>query len=165
MIKHSEQTRKKIAESVRLSHLLKPRSADSLQKMRAALILAHKEGRAGGFKKNNNLGSLRKPDSVKKAAAASKSVCLGSHGFGCMERGLSDHLFAKQWHIKSPEGRSYRFANLLEWCRRNESLFGFDNGAFKAPLWDRVSSGLSGKGQWYGWRVVEVGDIDAGGTQ
>jgi hypothetical protein len=163
--KHSKQTRKKIAESVRLSHLLKPRTADSLQKMRAALILAHKEGRAGGFKKNNKLGSLRKVDSVKKAAAASKAVCLGSHGFGCMERGLSNHLFAKQWQIKSPEGKSYRFTNLLEWCRRNQCLFGSDDSTFKAPLWDRVAAGLSGKSQWYGWRVVEVGDIDAGGTK
>jgi hypothetical protein len=158
--KHSEETRRKIAESVKRAHKTNPRTKTTRQKLSSAMLKLHKRGQGAGFGKGNRLGALRKPESVKKAFQACMAVVIGSHGFGCMEKGRTNHLFAKSWVIKCPNNKTYRCSNLLEWCRLNEAMFGQDGKKFTAPLWDRVASGLSGKGKWYGWRVISVSPIE-----
>lgn len=160
---HTAETKKKISESVRRSHALQPRSEESRAKSSASLKQCHAEGRAGGYAPGNKLGARRKPESVKRAHDACMAVVVGSHGFGCMERGKQDHLFAKTWTIESPDGVRFECANLLEWCRQNEHLLPQDEVRYKQPLWRRAAMGIGKqasskdpRNQWRGWRLIWI---------
>lgn len=88
----------------------------------------------------------------------------GSHQFGRSQRGRLDHSACKEWCVLSPTGVQYRFSNLLEWCRQNESLFTEPTSKTqKSPLWKRAASGITnqnsrrGKLQsWNGWVLLNV---------
>ena len=160
-MEHTAETKKKISESVRRSHARQPRSEESRAKSSASLKQSHAEGRAGGYVPGNKLGARRKPESVKRAHAAAMAVVVGSHGFGCMERGKQDHLFAKSWTIESPEGARFKCSNLLDWCRKNEHLLPQDDVRYKRPLWRRAANGIvrqasskEPRNQWRGWRLI-----------
>lgn len=161
--RHSEETKQRIAESVRSAHAQNPRSETSLAKMRASLIKAHAEGRAGGFKKGNKLSLLRGIADLQRCVRIAQQACIGKHGFGKMHIGLPDHIFAKYWVIESPDGMRYECENLLAWCRENEHLLPVDDAKYKQPLWRRAAMGIGKQAlketrlQWRGWRLITVG--------
>lgn len=163
---HTEETKRKIAESVRRGHALHPRQKESLEKLSTSLQLAHAEGRAGGFRKGNSLGAKRKPESVQKALAAGMAVVVGSHGFGRGKRGIPDHCCAKHWVFESPDGDRYECDNLYEWCRSHEDMFEDDGRDYRMPLWDRAANGIARgasscdpRPQWRGWVLISCEPI------
>lgn len=60
-----------------------------------------------------------------------------------LDKGRPDHLAAKQWHIRSPQGLIYKFSNLAEWARRHQGLFVDDRLESKAPFWLRIAGGIT----------------------
>lgn len=155
-----QETRQKIAIGVARSHAEgRFGSSETKLKISAGVKRAQKEGKVMGFQPGNKHGAKVSPEGALKRIRASNRVCLGSHGFGIMKQGRPDHLMAKSWVIKSPGGKTYEISNLLEWCRSNEHLFEKDEVSRRQPLWDRVATGLSGKGQWKGWVMVSRQEI------
>lgn len=150
---HTEETKKKIAESVRDAHRRSPRTDETKAKISSKVKSAYSRGDKIGFQKGNKCGSLRTPESVKKSVDACIERNTGSGGHGRMHIGRPDHVFALHWVIESPEGERFEFDNLNEWCRKNEWRFDPEPPA-KRPLWERASRGMSGKPQWKGWRVI-----------
>jgi len=87
----------------------------------------------------------------------------GSNGFGKTQRGKIDHANCKEWCVLSPAGIQYKFSNLLEWCRQNESLFVDNSPGAKWPLWRRAAHGITEQGckrgqrcSWGGWVLQNV---------
>lgn len=60
-----------------------------------------------------------------------------------LAKGMVDHLAAKRWQFRSPEGLIYDCTNLTAWARRNINLFTDDRPESKSPFWLRVSQGLA----------------------
>lgn len=84
-----------------------------------------------------------------------------THGWGNMHRDNPEHPTAKWWRIRSPDGVMWEARNLFSWCRANETLFTPDPAPFsKTTLARRAFFGLSSHGQWYGWTLVTVFDIE-----
>jgi hypothetical protein len=171
MLDMNIETRRKISEGLKKAYSIGIRkySASGIEKMRESLKRAHAEGRAGGFKRGNTLGSLVSAENRIKRHAAAMAVVIGSNGFGVMKRDLPNHLFAKSWVILSPEGEEFQFTNLLSWCRANEQRFPKDTEVFKQPLWRRAADGLSRqanekdpRNQWRGWRLIQSSNIERG---
>ena len=167
---HTEETKRKIAESVKRGHALNPRKTESLEKISASLRLAHAEGRAGGYHKGNKLALLRSRDDLQRCARIAQQSCIGKHGFGKMYLGRPDHNFAKSWIFESPEGEQIECNNLLEWCRQNEHRFPPDDQQYRQPLWHRAAMGIGRqastkdpRSHWHGWILVQVGNNTANG--
>lgn len=160
----SEESRRKIAASLRLAHLLHPRSAELRKKSSDSTRQRYADGHKFGFKPGNRFGGgIRTPESIKLAVEASNAVCRGAHQFGRMKRGRPDHAMAYRWVIESPGGMRYDISNLLEWCRQHESLLPSGESSYKQPVWRRSANGLyrqihskDPRCQWRGWRVLRV---------
>lgn len=112
------------------------------------------------------------PDEAKRiegiAMAAAWKKNKGGHNYGRVALGNLNHLSARKWTVQSPDGKSYTFNNLIEWCRKNEGLFGNECGDYKHPLHVRMANGLRGlacngkanRNQHKGWIVISVKDIE-----
>ena len=81
-----------------------------------------------------------------------------------MVSGMPDHINAKTWTLRSPEGVSYKCSNLSEWARHNAQLFEETNPDTKLPLWRRIVIGFSTTlttnnptKSYKGWTVVDQG--------
>lgn len=159
----SEETKRKISESVRLAHAENPRSEASREKISAGLVKAHREGRAGGYTKGNKLTLRRGVEDLRRCMRLANQACLGKHGFGRMHIGRPDHACAKHWVVESPDGVRYEFDNLQEWCRANEHLLPVCGEKYRKPLWQRAADGISSQtrretSRWRGWQLVTVGE-------
>ena len=76
--------------------------------------------------------------------------------------GMPDHVSAKTWTLRSPEGVIYKCSNLSEWARHNTPLFEETNPDAKLPLWRRIVTGFSmtlaansPTKSYKGWTVVD----------
>lgn len=58
-------------------------------------------------------------------------------------KGMPDHLAAKAWIVRDPQGRPHQFRNLAEWARQNQHLFEDDRPTSKTPFWLRISGGIT----------------------
>lgn len=149
----TDETKRKIADGVRKYHKEHPRTKETRAKLSMAEKTRHATGKSGGFKAHNKAGTMRTKEGRLRAHEACMKAVIGSHGFGCMEKGKPDHLFALHWVIQDPDGERYTFDNLDEWCRQNEHLFDPSPTA-KTPLWKLASKGLAGKRKWKGWVTI-----------
>lgn len=109
------------------------------------------------------IGHAKAKETVKKAQPIAAAKLRGTHHFGKMQRGRLDHANCKEWCVLSPAGVQYRFTNLLEWCRANESLFVDHSPGARNPLWKRAAAGIAQQGQkrgklcsWGGWVLQNV---------
>jgi gas vesicle protein len=82
---------------------------------------------------------------------------------------MPDHLAAKQWTIRDPVGRVYKFSNLSSWSRKHENLFEDCAPASKTPHWRRISCGIAGllsadgrSCSYRGWVAVGKTELEAG---
>ena len=57
--------------------------------------------------------------------------------------GMPDHIRAKTWTLRSPEGVIHKFSNLNEWARQNLHLFEDLKPDAKRPFFRRLARGLS----------------------
>ena len=88
-----------------------------------------------------------------------------------MARGMSDHISAKEWIIRDPFGKVYKFSNCHEWARQNEWRFEDDRPESKTPFWLRIANGfsdlLSQRNQYHcsyrGWTAVSKLELDDDG--
>jgi hypothetical protein len=164
----SIQSRQKTSESIKKWHQQNPFSKETKTKISLSVAMAHKENRAGGFKKGNELNKRRTAETIAKSLAACRIAVIGSNGFGKMKRGLQDHIFCKHWIIESPEEERFEFNNLLEWCRVNVNLFPPDLHKCKKPLYHRAAMGICRqlkkekypRTHWKGWRLIKMSDLD-----
>jgi len=153
---HTEEQARKISAALR-GRKKKPFTPEHRRKIQEAASLPRMPY---GYSRNINF-----------AAAAEKAHerLRGSHGFGCMARGRSDHPSARGWILQSPEGTLYSLDNLREWCRLNEALFPEDAPLSTRPLHERAYSGLisnknKGRPYWKGWKILVVGEFKSGGN-
>lgn len=86
-----------------------------------------------------------------------------------LARGMPDHLAAKLWHIRSPEGIVFVVSNMAEWARQNQHRFEDERPGAKTPFWVRIAGGFSdilksnGKSCSYkGWVAVSKTELDRG---
>ena len=84
-------------------------------------------------------------------------------------KGMPDHIAAKHWTIRDPNGLTHEFSNLGEWARRHEHLFEDCAPASKLPHWLRISGGigdlLNAKGRscsYRGWVAVSKTELEEG---
>jgi hypothetical protein len=85
-------------------------------------------------------------------------------------RGMSDHIAAKEWIIRDPFGKVYKFSNCHEWARQNEWRFEDDRPESKAPFWLRIAGGFSDllkansrSYSYRGWTAVSNLELEDGG--
>ena len=134
-------------------------------KLSAATKAAFKSGRyqiTPEGKKNRGaalaIGHARCAELCKASQPKAAAKLRGKNGFGATQRGRLDHANCKEWCILSPSGIQYRFSNLSEWCRQNESLFVDHSPGARWPLWKRAAAGIVEQGSkrgklcsWCGW--------------
>lgn len=160
---HSEDTKRKISAGLKAGHELNPRSPETREKLKKAMAARYAAGEKLGFQPGNVLGSLLPPETRARRAAVVAAKLRGSGGHGRLRQGRPDHVFAKSWVIQAPSLEVFSFANLREWCRSHADLFARLAGDGKRPAWERAASKLaSAKGQWFGWAVIEKGDLQHG---
>lgn len=82
-----------------------------------------------------------------------------------------DHLAAKRWIIRDPQGKIHSFSNLASWARKHTHLFVDDRPESKAPLWLRIAGGITdllkanGRSCSYrGWVAVSKAELESGGA-
>jgi hypothetical protein len=85
-------------------------------------------------------------------------------------RGMPDHISAKEWVIRDPFGKVYKFSNLTEWSRQNEWRFEDDHPESKMSFCRRIGHGICatfasrGKSCSYrGWTPVSKMEQEDGG--
>jgi len=163
-----QQWRDRIGAAVKISHS----RPEVRAKLSAATKAAAESGRyqitpEGKKKRDANLaiGHALGAEQCKISQPLAAAKLRGTHHFGKMQRGRLDHANCKSWCVLSPAGIQYRFSNLLEWCRQNESLFVDHSPGAKTPLFLRAAGGISAQQQkrgnlcsWRGWVLQNAWD-------
>lgn len=78
-----------------------------------------------------------------------------------------ENRMAKWWHLRSPDNRTFRFKNLLQFVRENPALFDPEDVQWRPKgchLVCKASNGLAilsprqknAKGTWKGWTWVSI---------
>lgn len=118
-----------------------------------------KKNRAAGLA----IGHAQAAKLIKITQPKAAAKLRGKNGFGATQRGRLDHANCKEWCVLSPAGIQYRFSNLSEWCRQNESLFVDHSPGSMWPLWKRAAAGIVEQGakrgklcSWCGWVLQNV---------
>lgn len=82
--------------------------------------------------------------------------------------GMPDHICAKQWNIRDPNGYTHTFSNLSEWARQNQSRFEDCAPASRLPHWKRIAGGIRDilskqySCSYQGWVAVSKTELETG---
>jgi len=157
-------------------------SEQTRQKYRENLIARIKENPTlYGQSREWMIAIQSKRDMVKLAADNSKKLTEQIHEWkatGQLDairrkagnaKDMPDHLAAKVWRIRDPNGKVHFFSNLCSWARKHEHLFEDCAPSSKLPHWLRISGGigdlLNAKGRscsYRGWVAVSKTELEEG---